>query len=135
MNPKAPGFSTFDEYIAIFPPQVQERLQALRAVIRAAAPQAVEKISYQMPTYYLNGNLVHFAAHARHIGFYPAPTGVAAFKEQLAVYKNSKGAVQFPLDQPLPLELVRRIVEYRVEENLTKGSKKATKQQREARGR
>jgi len=89
----------------------------LRAAIRAAAPDAEEKISYQMPTFALHGNLVHFAAHPHHIGFYPAPSGIAAFAEELAPYKSSKGAVQFPLDQPLPLDLIRRIVEFRVEEN------------------
>ena len=106
-----------DAYIASFPEHIQALLQALRAAIRAAAPDAEEKISYQMPTFALHGNLVHFAAHPHHIGFYPAPSGIAAFAEELAPYKSSKGAVQFPLDQPLPLDLIRRIVEFRVEEN------------------
>lgn len=99
---------------------MQERLEAIRQVIREAAPQATEKISYQMPTFYLNGNLVHFAAFKSHIGFYPAPTGVEAFKEEISKYKWSKGAVQFPLDQPVPYDLIRRMTEYRVGENLKK---------------
>lgn len=87
-------------------------------MIREAAPQATEKISYQMETFNLNRNLVHFAAYQRHIGFYPTPSGIEAFKEDLSGYRSSKGAVQFPLDQPLPEELIRRIVEYQVDENL-----------------
>ena len=81
MENKTPGFATIDDYIASFPAEIQEKLRALRAVIRDAAPQATEKISYQMPTYYLKGNLVHFAAHQRHIGFYPAPSGIEVFRE------------------------------------------------------
>ncbi len=109
--------SPIDEYIAAFPPEVQQKLQAIRETIKAAAPDATEKISYQMPTFYLHGNLVHFAAYKNHIGFYPAPQGIEAFQAELAVYKGAKGSVQFPLDQPLPLDLVRRIVEYRVAQN------------------
>lgn len=112
------SYNTIDEYIATFPAEVQKLLQEMRATIRAAAPEAQEKISYQMPTFYLKGNLVHFAAHQKHIGFYPAPTGIEAFQAELAVYKGAKGSVQFPIDQPLPLDLVRRIVEFRVAENL-----------------
>ena len=113
-----------DEYIAAFPPEVQERLKAIRQVIHEAAPQATEKISYQMPTFYLNGNLVHFAAFKSHIGFYPAPTGVEAFREEISQYKWSKGAVQFPLDQPVPYDLIRRMTEYRVAENMKLKKKK-----------
>jgi uncharacterized protein YdhG (YjbR/CyaY superfamily) len=113
---------TIDEYIAGFPPEVQERLKAIRQVIHEAAPQATEKISYQMPTFYLNGNLVHFAAFKNHIGFYPAPTGLEAFKEDIAKYKHSKGAVQFPLDRPVPYDLIRRMTEYRVAENMKKNA-------------
>lgn len=112
---------TTDEYIAQFPPDVREILQNLRAVIKEAAPEATEKISYQMPTFYLNGNLVHFAAYARHIGFYPAPSGIEAFKEELSPYKGAKGSVQFPLDKPLPIDLIGRIVRFRVSENIKKG--------------
>ena len=116
MKPAYP--TTIDEYIAQFPPDVQEKLREIRAVIREAAPGAVEKISYQMPTFYLNGNLVHFAAHPHHIGFYPTPSGIEAFKDEISAYKSSKGAVQFPLDQPIPYELIGKIVKYRVAENL-----------------
>ena len=112
------NYNTIDEYIATFPTEVQKLLQEMRATIRAAAPEAQEKISYQMPTFYLKGNLVHFAAHQKHIGFYPAPSGIEAFQAELAVFKGAKGSVQFPIDQPLPLDLVRRIVEFRVAENL-----------------
>ena len=120
MDPKQPPPATIDEYIAGFPPDVQAILQKIRAVIRAAAPEASEKISYQMPTFFLNGNLVHFAAFTHHIGFYPAPTGIEAFKDRFEGLKWSKGAVQFPLDRPIPYELVREIVMLRREENLRK---------------
>lgn len=108
---------SIDEYIQQFPKDVQEKLNRLRSVIQEAAPEATEKISYQMPTFYLHGNLVHFAAYKQHIGFYPAPSGIEAFKEELSEYKNAKGSVQFPLTKPLPYDLVKRIVEYRVAEN------------------
>jgi uncharacterized protein YdhG (YjbR/CyaY superfamily) len=119
------GSAAIDAYIATFPTEVQERLQALRAAIRAAAPQAVETFSYQMPTFNLKGNLAHFAAFKHHIGFYPAPSGIAAFQEALSRYKGAKGSVQFPLDQPLPLELVAEIVRFRVAENLAAAAAKA----------
>jgi uncharacterized protein YdhG (YjbR/CyaY superfamily) len=118
------GFTSIDEYIATFPEEIQKKLQEMRATIRAAAPDAEEKISYQMPTFTLNGNLVHFAAFKNHIGFYPAPRGIEAFKDELSIYKGAKGSVQFPLDRPLPLELVSRIVKFRVAENLAKAEKK-----------
>ena len=110
-------FSSIDEYIETFPTLVQEKLQEIRLTIHESAPDATEAISYQMPTFKLNGNLVHFAAYEHHIGFYPIPTGMEAFKEELSHYKTGKGSVQFPLDQPLPLDLIRRIVEFRVKEN------------------
>jgi uncharacterized protein YdhG (YjbR/CyaY superfamily) len=122
-SPKA-GYTTIDEYIATFPDPVQELLQQVRATIHAAAPEATEKISYQMPTFFLNGNLVHFAAFKNHIGFYPAPRGIEAFKDELAQYKGAKGSVQFPLDEPMPLDLIRRIVEFRAAENSSKAKKK-----------
>ncbi len=107
-----------DSYIALFPQPVQERLQQMRQTILEAAPEVQETISYRMPTFKLRGkNLVHFAAYPNHIGFYPAPSGIEAFKPQLAGYKTSKGAVQFPLQQPIPLQLVRQIVEFRVQES------------------
>lgn len=98
-------------------------LERLRQTIRKSAPDATEKISYQMPTFYFNGNLVHFAAFKHHLGFYPAPSGISAFREELKGYKTSKGATQFPVDQPLPLSLVKKIVEFRVKENSTKKRK------------
>src|SRR3954447_24753645 len=110
-------FSSIDEYILQFPPEVQEILANLRNVIKESAPEAVEKISYQMPTFALHGNLVHFAAYQKHIGFYPAASGIAAFTDKLLEYKTSKGAVQFPIDKPLPYELIKEIVRFRVDEN------------------
>jgi uncharacterized protein YdhG (YjbR/CyaY superfamily) len=113
-------FKTIDEYINTFPEDVQLLLQGMRQTISEAAPQAQEAISYQMPTFKLNGNLVHFAAYKKHIGFYPAPSGIEAFKGELAPYESSKGAVQFPIDQPLPLDLVSKIVQFRVMEQVNK---------------
>lgn len=113
-----------DEYIAGFPPEVKAKLQTMRELIREIAPQAEEKISYKMPTYVLHGNLVHFAGYAKHIGFYPAPSGIEAFKQELSAYKGAKGSVQFPLDQPLPEALIRRIVAFRVKENEEKTRQK-----------
>ena len=110
-------FSTIDEYISKFPEDVQENLRKLRKVIKEAAPEAEEKISYQMPTFYLNGNLVHFAAYGNHIGFYPAPSGIEEFKNELAKYKGAKGSVRFPHTEALPFELIKKIVEFRVAEN------------------
>jgi uncharacterized protein YdhG (YjbR/CyaY superfamily) len=113
-----------DEYIAQFPPETQRVLEEMRALIKAAAPDATETISYKMPTFDLNGkHLVHYAGYEKHIGFYPIPTGIEAFKEELRPYKQGKGSVQFPLGQPLPADLIRRIVEFRVDENLGRASK------------
>ncbi|MHB1314350.1 MAG: iron chaperone [Christensenellales bacterium] len=117
------GYASTDEYIQSFSAPLQSVLNELRAVISKAAPDATEKISYAMPTFYLNGNLVHFAAYKNHIGFYPAPSGISAFQEELKPYKSSKGAVQFPLDKPLPLALISRIVHFRVAENQGKPKK------------
>jgi len=108
-----------DTYIAGFPEETQAKLQQIRAVIKAAAPEAEETISYQMPTFKLGKNLVHFAGYKKHIGFYPTPSGIAAFQEELSIYPNAKGSVQFPLDQPLPLELITKMVVFRVAENTT----------------
>ena len=121
------GCNSIDEYIASFPEDIQKILETLRLTIRAAAPEATEKISYQMPTFYLKGNLVHFAAFKKHIGFYPAPRGIEAFKGELSVYKGAKGSVQFPIDQPMPLDLITRIVQFRVAENLEKAASKSRK--------
>jgi uncharacterized protein YdhG (YjbR/CyaY superfamily) len=115
MKQNAPQF--IDEYISSFAPAIQEKLRTLRQIIHEEAPEAVEAMSYQMPTFKLHGNLVHFAAFKNHIGFYPTPTGIEAFGQELAAYQTSKGAAQFPHDLQLPLDLVRRIVRYRVEEN------------------
>ena len=115
--------NNIDEYISAFPPQVQELLRQVRETIRKAAPNAEETISYGMPTFKLNGNLVHFAAHKNHIGFYPTPSGIEAFNKELSAYKSSKGAVQFPLDQRLPLTLISKIVKLRVKENKEKPKK------------
>jgi len=107
---------TVNEYIAGFPPEVQDILQTIRAIIKEEAPAAIERIAYGMPTYTMEKNLIHFAGYARHIGIYPTPTGIEAFKIQLSGYKNAKGSVQFPLRTDIPFELIRRIVRYRVEE-------------------
>lgn len=120
-------YESVDQYISAYAPEVQEILQTLRKVIREAAPEAEEKISYQMPTFFLHKNLVHFAAFKNHIGFYPAPQGIEAFKEELAKYKGAKGSVQFPLHEPLPYELITRIVKFRVEENQQQAAGKAKK--------
>ena len=125
-QPKA-GFSTIDEYIATFPKDIQALLEEVRATIRAAAPDAEEIISYQMPTFALNGNLVHFAALKNHIGFYPTSSGIAAFKDEVSRYEGTPGAVKFPIDQPLPLDLIRKITLFRVAENLKKPPVKARK--------
>jgi uncharacterized protein YdhG (YjbR/CyaY superfamily) len=116
-----------DEYSAGFPPETQTVLEALRALIKACcAPGATETISYAISTFDLNGkHLVHFAGYARHVSFYPVPSGLEAFKEDLKPYKVGKGSVQFSLDQPLPTDLVRRVVEFRVAENLARASKKS----------
>jgi uncharacterized protein YdhG (YjbR/CyaY superfamily) len=127
MEKSKTSFKNIDEYIALFPKEIQSLLQQMRATIKAAAPEAVEKISYQMPTFFLNGNLVHFAAFKSHIGFYPVPTGIEKFKKELSIYKTTKGAVQFPLDKPLPLTLITKIVKFRVAENLRKTEEKAKK--------
>ena len=109
-----------DEYIGTYPKNVQDILQKLRQTIRKAAPKAEEAISYQIPTFKLNGNLVHFAAFKNHIGFYPTPSAIKAFKKELSPYKGAKGSVQFPIDKPVPYDLVREIVIFRVKENLKK---------------
>ena len=119
------GFNSIDEYIASFPEDIQNILNDIRATIRAAAPEATEKISYQMPTFFLNGNLVHFAAFKTHVGFYPTPSGIDEFKAELSKYKGGKGSIQFPIDQPVPLDLIAKIVKYRVSEDLKKAASKS----------
>jgi uncharacterized protein YdhG (YjbR/CyaY superfamily) len=112
--------TTIDDYIAEFPSAIAKRLTAMRRTIRKHAPDATERISYRIPTFYMGGNLVHFAGFANHVGFYPGPTGIEAFRDELARFKGAKGSVQFPHDEPLPLDLVAEIVKFRVEENTAK---------------
>jgi uncharacterized protein YdhG (YjbR/CyaY superfamily) len=114
--------SSVDEYIQKAPPQAQEKLKELRQIVQASATAATEKISYQIPTFYLRGNLVHFAAYEKHIGFYPGASAIAHFKDQLTQYKSAKGSVQFPIEKPLPVSLIKKIVKFRVEENLRKAT-------------
>src|SRR6266702_2038385 len=114
------GFHSIDEYIAAFP-------QAVRATIKASAPEAEERISYQMPTFVLNGNLVHFAALKGRIGFYPTSSGIEAFKDELSMYEGTKGSVKFPISQPLPMELISKIVQFSVTQNLKKAAAKTRK--------
>ena len=121
------GPRNIDEYIAGFPPDVQELLEKVRLTIRTAAPDAEEKISYQIPTFTLKGNLVHFAAYKNHIGFYPASSGIQAFKQELSIYEGFKGTVRFPLDKPIPFDLISEIVKFRVMENLDRAAAKGKK--------
>jgi uncharacterized protein YdhG (YjbR/CyaY superfamily) len=124
MDGKKPGFNSIDEYIGSFPRNIQKILQEIRATIKAAAPDAEEKISYQMPTFFLNGNLIHFAAFKNHIGLYPTPSGTEAFKDEISVYQGAKGSIRLPIDEPMPLKLISRIVKFRVAENLKKAKAK-----------
>jgi uncharacterized protein YdhG (YjbR/CyaY superfamily) len=118
MNASNRKFKNIDEYIRSFPPDIQKILEQLRKIIQENAPDADEAISYGMPTFKLNGNLLHFAAFEHHIGFYPTPSGIEAFEKELAPYKHAKGSVQFPLDKSIPYDLVKRIVQFRVKESL-----------------
>jgi len=117
MNPKQPTLTTIDTYISAFPPHVQVILSQIRKIIHTAAPDAQEAISYGIPTFKLKGNLVHFAAFKEHIGFYPTPRGILNFQKELSKYKQGKGSIQFPLNEPMPYELIERIVLHRVQEN------------------
>jgi uncharacterized protein YdhG (YjbR/CyaY superfamily) len=116
--------ANIDEYIADFPDGVQEVLQKVRTTIKKAAPQAEETISYKIPTFKLMGNLVHFAGYKSHIGFYPTSTGITQFKKELSAYEGAKGSVRFPLDRPMPLSLISKIVKFRVNENLKRAAEK-----------
>ncbi|HKZ66955.1 MAG TPA: DUF1801 domain-containing protein [Chitinophagaceae bacterium] len=116
--------ATIDEYIAGSSKDVQKLLEEIRATIKAAAPGAEETINYGIPTFTLNGNLVHFAAYKNHIGFYPTPGGIEAFKRELSIYEGAKGSVQFPIEKPIPLGLITKIVKFRVKQNLEKAKKK-----------
>ncbi len=121
---------SIDAYIAGFPKDVQGILEKIRGIVRDAAPEAEEAIKYQIPTFVLNGNLVHFAAFQKHIGFYPTPSGVEQFKDDLAAYNSSKGSVQFPLDSPIPYTLIRKIVKFRVNENREKSRARALRKKK-----
>jgi uncharacterized protein YdhG (YjbR/CyaY superfamily) len=125
MDSNKAGFSSIDEYIATFPDDIQKILEQVRATIKAAAPEAREKISYQMPTFDLEGNLIHFAAFKNHIGLYPTPSGTEEFKKELSIYKVAKGSIRLPIDKPMPLDLINKIVKFRVAENLQKAQAKA----------
>jgi len=114
----------FDLYISTFPEEVQAKLNEIRELIKSLVPEATEKMSYQMPTFYLNGNLVHFAGYKNHIGFYPTPSGITAFEDELKPYKHAKGSARFPLNEPLPIELIKKIVKYRLEETAENQKKK-----------
>ena len=117
-------YTNIDEYIAGFPREIQEILQKIRATVHEAAPEAEETISYQMPAFRLGGVLVYFAAFKDHIGFFPTSNGVAHFEKELTKYKTSKGTIQFPLDEPIPLGLIKKITRFRVKENLAKAKGK-----------
>jgi uncharacterized protein YdhG (YjbR/CyaY superfamily) len=125
MKTKQAAAADIDDYIARFPPSVRKVLKEVRATVQGAAPRAEEAISYQIPTFKLKGNLVHFAAFKNHLGFYPTSSGVAHFKAELASYETAKGSIQFPLDRPIPHGLIRRIVKFRVKENLGRDHAKA----------
>lgn len=127
MSPMQTAAKNIDDYIADFPPDVQKILQKIRAAIHKAAPEAVETISYQIPTFDLNGHLIHFAAYKNHIGLYPAPSGIVKFKKELAPYESAKGSVRLPLDQPIPYDLITKIVKFRLKENLAKAEAKKKK--------
>lgn len=127
MDSQRASFRSTDEYIATFPEDVQAQLQAIRATIRAAAPDAEERISYAMPAFALKGNLVYFAALKNHIGLYPMPSAIEAFQSELSPYISTKSALRFPINQPLPMDLITRIVKFRVAENLARAEAKAQK--------
>ena len=118
---------TIDEYIATFEPDIQKTLNEIRDFIKKEAPGATEKISYGMPTFYLDGNLVHFAAFKDHYGVFPSPSGIDAFEAELAPYRSGKGTLRFALDKPIPWEIIRKVVRFRVAENAKKTKKKAKK--------
>lgn len=124
MKNDSPTSNEIDAYIANFPKDVQDILRAIRALVREVAPDAQEKINYGIPTFTLNGNLVHYAGFKTHIGFYPTPSGIEKFKKELSKYEGAKGSVKFPLDQPIPYDLIRKITEFRVKEQQARAKKK-----------
>lgn len=127
MNGETDPSAQVETYITQYPEEVQQILRQIRALIREISPDAVEKIAYGLPAFELNGPLVYYGAHPKHIGFYPTPSGIEAFKNELSGYALAKGSVQFPLDRPMPYDLIRRIVAFRVEENLSKPVRKRKK--------
>jgi uncharacterized protein YdhG (YjbR/CyaY superfamily) len=127
MESREAGLKSIDEYIAAFPEEIQKKLQKLRATIKTSAPDAEERISYQIPTFFLNGNLVHFAAYKKHIGFYPTSSAIRVFKQELSIYEGGKGTVRFPIDKLLPLKLIGKIVKFRVAENQKKAEIRSRK--------
>jgi uncharacterized protein YdhG (YjbR/CyaY superfamily) len=127
MDKRRSACKSIDEYIQSFPRHIQSKLEELREVIKDLAPQAQEKISYQIPTFFLNGNLVHFAAYTNHIGFYPGSAAINVYKAELSKYKLSKGTIQFPLTEPIPLNLIKKIVKFRVKVNTAKNKRKSIK--------
>ncbi|MCA9184468.1 MAG: DUF1801 domain-containing protein [Pirellulaceae bacterium] len=122
--------NSIDAYISGYPQHVQDILQEIRAIVRDAAPDADEAIKYGIPTFVWNGNLVHFAAYEKHVGFYPTPSGIEHFKDELSGYMNAKGSVQFPLDAPMPFSLIKKIVKFRVKENRDKAASKSAKRRK-----
>jgi uncharacterized protein YdhG (YjbR/CyaY superfamily) len=120
------NMNPIDEYIETFEPEIQKTLHKIRNLIKAEVPEATEKISYGMPTFYLNGNLVHFAAFKDHYGFFPSPSGIDAFEKDLAQYRTGKGTLRFPFDQPVPWDLIKKILEFRVKENTNKLKNRAS---------
>ena len=120
MESKKVGFTSIDEYITTFPKEIQIKMEQLRVTIKAAAPEAEEIISYQIPTFYLKGNLVHFAVYKKHIGFYPTPSAIKQFQKELSQYELGKGTIKFPISKTIPFDLIKRIVKFRVKENLEK---------------
>jgi uncharacterized protein YdhG (YjbR/CyaY superfamily) len=124
MKKELPAYNNIDEYIALFPKEVQKHLKQVKETIQKTAPKAEEAITYGIPTFKLHGNLVHFAGYQYHVGFYPGASGIREFQKDFSNYKTSKGTVQFPNDQPMPLKLIAKIVKFRVAENLAKAEKK-----------
>jgi len=118
-------YTDINAYISEYPEEIRVILEQIRTTIQNAAPEAKEAMKYGMPTFVLNGNLVHFGAYNKHIGFYPAPSGIDEFINELAVYRTGKGTIQFPLDKPIPFDLITKVIKFRVEENLQKGRRKA----------
>ena len=127
MEATSTKFKTVDEYFSAFPPSTRKILQEVRRTIKQAAPQAEELISYNMPAFKWHGTLVYYAAYKKHIGFYPMPSALKAFQKEIAKYENSKGAVQFPIDQPMPVDLITKMVKFRVKENEQKEKAKKSK--------